>query len=185
MPQPLISKCWSWPVLWRPTTPLGNNTKNEVLFIIGDWNAKGGIQEIPGIPGKFGRGEQNEAEQRLTAFCQENMLLIENTLFQQYKRQLYTWTSSDGQYQHQIEFILCSQRWDFPGKNTGVGCHFLLQEIFLTQGLNPGLLHCRQMLYHLSCQESPKMKKLYVVSKNKIGSWLWLRSWTPYCQIQT
>ena len=72
--------------------------KKYVLFIIGDWNAKVGIQEIPGIPGKFGHGEQNEAEQRLTAFCQENMLLIANTLFQQYKRQLYTWTSTVGQY---------------------------------------------------------------------------------------
>ena len=171
--------------LWRPIRPARLTPRKDVLFIIGDWSAKVGSQEMHGVTGKFRLGVQNEAGQRLTEFCQENALVIANTLFQQYKRQLYTWTSSDGQYQHQIEFILCSQRWDFPGKNTGVGCHFLLQEIFLTQGLNPGLLHCRQMLYHLSCQESPKMKKLYVVSKNKIGSWLWLRSWTSYCQIQT
>ena len=52
-------------------------------------------------------------------------------------------------------FINIENPWDFPGKNTGVGCHFLLQEIFLTQGLNPGLLHCRQTLYHLSHQGSP------------------------------
>ena len=66
--------------------------KKDVLFIIGDWNAKVGSQEIPGVTGKFGFGVQNEAGQRLTEFCQENTLVITNTLFQQYKRRLYTWT---------------------------------------------------------------------------------------------
>ena len=139
--------------------------------------------------------------------------------------------------------------WDFPGKNTGVGYHFLLQGTFLTQGSHPGLLHYRQRLYHWSHQGrqdtwsnrqiwlwrtkqsrskanrvlpreytghrkhplsttqekilhmditrwsiltsdwlyslQPKMEKLYAVSKNKTGSRLWLRSWAPYCQIQT
>ena len=70
----------------------------NVLFIIGDWNAKVGSQEIPGVTGEFVFGAQNEAGQRLTEFCQENALVIANTLFQQHKRQLYTWTSSDGQY---------------------------------------------------------------------------------------
>ena len=69
-----------------------------VLFIIGDWNAKVGSQEIPGVTGKFGLGVQNEAGQRLTKFCQENALVIANTFFQQYKRRLYTWTSPDGQH---------------------------------------------------------------------------------------
>ena len=72
--------------------------KKDVLFIIGDWNAKVGSQEIPGVIGKFGFGVQNEAGQRLTEFCQENTLVIANTLFQQHKRRLYTWTSPDGQY---------------------------------------------------------------------------------------
>ena len=72
--------------------------KKDVLFIIGDWNAKVGSQEIPGIIGKFGLGLQNEAGQRLTEFCQKNTLVIANTLFQQHKRRLFTWTSSDGQY---------------------------------------------------------------------------------------
>ena len=72
--------------------------KKDVLFIIGDWNAKVGSQEMPGITGKFGLGVQNEAGQRLTEFCQENALVIANTLFQQHKRRLYTWTSPDGQY---------------------------------------------------------------------------------------
>ena len=67
--------------------------KKHVLFIIGDWNAKVGSQEIPGVTGKFGLGVQNEAGQRLTEFCQENTLVIANTLFQQHKIRLYTWTS--------------------------------------------------------------------------------------------
>ena len=85
--------------------------KKYVLYIIGDWNAKVGSQEIPGVTGKFGRGVQNEAGQRLIEFCQENILVIANTLFQQHKRRLYTWTSPDGQYQNQTDYILCSQGW--------------------------------------------------------------------------
>ena len=67
--------------------------KKDVLFITGDWNAKVGSQETPGVTGKFGLGMWNEAGQRLTEFCQENALVIANTLFQQHKRRLYTWTS--------------------------------------------------------------------------------------------
>ena len=70
----------------------------DVLFIIGDWNAKVGSQETPGVTGKFGLGVQNEAGQRLIEFCQENAPVIGNTLFQQHKRRLYTWTSPDGQH---------------------------------------------------------------------------------------
>ena len=91
----------------------------DILFIIGDWNAKVGSQEIPGVTGKFGLGVQNEAGQRLTEFCQENTLVIANTFFQQHKRRLYTWTSPDGQYQNQTDYILCSRRWRSsiqPGK---------------------------------------------------------------------
>ena len=68
----------------------------NVLFIIGDWNAKVGSQKTPGVTGKFGLGIRNEAGQRLIEFCQENALVIANTLFQQHKRRLYTWTSPDG-----------------------------------------------------------------------------------------
>ena len=85
--------------------------KKDVLFIIGDWNAKLGSQETPGVTGKFGLGIQNEAGQRLIEFCQENALVIANILFQQHKRKPYTWTSPDGQHQNQIDYILCSQRW--------------------------------------------------------------------------
>ena len=86
----------------------------DVLFIIGDWNAKVGSQETPGVTGGFGLGVQNEAGQRLTEFCQENALVIANTLFQQHRRRLYTWTSPDGQHQNQIDYILCSQRCRSP-----------------------------------------------------------------------
>ena len=82
----------------------------DVLFIIGDFNAKVESQEIPGVTGKFGLGVQNEVGQRLIEFCQENTLVIANTLFQQHKRRLYMWTSPDGQHQNQIDYILCSQR---------------------------------------------------------------------------
>ena len=72
----------------------------DALFIIGDWNAKVGSQETPGVTGKFGLGVQNEAGQMLIEFCQENALVIANTIFQQHKRRLYTGTSPDGQHQH-------------------------------------------------------------------------------------
>ena len=134
-------RSWSWMVLWWPTRPSTINTKRKkkVPFIIGYWNAKVGSQEIPGMTGRFGLGVQNEARQRLTEFCQENALVIANTLFQQHKRWLYTWTSPDGQYQNQAIYILCTQRWSSSIQS----------------------------------------------AKNETGSWLWLRSLTLYCQIQT
>ena len=72
--------------------------KRDVLCIIGDWNAKVGSQETPGVTGKFCLGIRNEAGQRLIEFCQENALVIANTLFQQHKIRLYTWTSPDSQH---------------------------------------------------------------------------------------
>ena len=84
--------------------------QNDVLFIIGDWNAKVGSQETPGVTGQFCLGMRNEAGQRLIEFC-PNALVIANTLFQQHKTRLYTWTSPDGQHQNQINHSLCSQRW--------------------------------------------------------------------------
>ena len=99
--------------------------KKYVFFIIGNWNAKVGSQEMPGVTDKFGLGVQNEAGQRLIEFCQENTLVIANTLFQQKKRRLYTWTSPDGQHQSQIDYIICSQRWgsSIPSaKTNGMGC---------------------------------------------------------------
>ena len=87
------------------------NNQKDGLFIIRDWNAKLGSQETAGVKDKFGLGIWNEAGQRLIEFCQENALVIANTLFQQHKRRLYTWTSPDGQHRNQTDYILCSQRW--------------------------------------------------------------------------
>ena len=91
-------------VLWRPTGLLELTPRKDVLFIIGDWNAKAGSQETPGERGKFGLGVQNEEQQRLTEFCQRNILVIANTLFQQ--ETLYTWTSPDSQDQSQTLYSL-------------------------------------------------------------------------------
>ena len=76
-----------------------------------DWNAKVGSQETPGVTGKFGLGMGNEAGQKLIELCQENALVIANTLFQQHRKRHYTWTSPDDQYKNQINYILCSQIW--------------------------------------------------------------------------
>ena len=86
-----------------PQDLLELRAKKDILFIRGDWNVKVESQETPGVTGKFGLGVQNEAAERLVEFCQENALVIANTL--------YTWTSPDGQHQNQIDYILCSQRW--------------------------------------------------------------------------
>ena len=85
--------------------------QKDVLFIIGDWNAEVGSQETPGVTNRFGLGVWNETGQRLIEFCQENALVTANTLFQQHRRRLYTWTSPDGQHRNQTDYILCSQRW--------------------------------------------------------------------------
>ena len=85
--------------------------KKDVLFIIEDWNAKVGSQKTAGVIGKFGLGIQNDAGQKLIEFCQENALVIANTLFQEHKRRLLTMTSSDGQHQNQTDYILYRQRW--------------------------------------------------------------------------
>ena len=109
MPQPVTLKKLKLNGFYEDRLEL--TPKKDVLFIIGDWNAKVGSQETPGVTGRFGRGVWNEAGQRLIEFCQENAVVIANTLFQQHKRRLYTWTSPDGQHQNQIDYILCSQRW--------------------------------------------------------------------------
>ena len=84
---------------------------NKTFHNSEDWNAKVGSQEIPVVARKFGLGVQNEAGQRLTEFCQENTLVIANTLLQQHKRRLYIWTSPDDQYRDQTDYIIWSQKW--------------------------------------------------------------------------
>ena len=98
-------------VLLELTRPSRIKPPKDVHYIIRDWKARAGSQEIPWVIGKYGLGVQNEARQRLIEFCVENGLVLASTLFQQHKRWVYTWKSSDGQYQNQIDYILCSQRW--------------------------------------------------------------------------
>ena len=114
--------------------------QKDVLFIIGDWNAKVGSQGTPGVTGKFGLGIRNEAGQRLIEFCQENALIITSTLFQQHKRRLHTWTSPDGQHRNQIDYILCSQRWRSTIQSAktrpGVDCGSDLNSLLPNSDLN-------------------------------------------------
>ena len=124
--------------LWRSTRPSRANTQKRCAFHHRGLKCKSRESEILGVMGKFDLVIQNEAGQRLIAFCQENALVIGNTLFQQNKRRLH----------------MDITRWSILKSD---------------------------WLYSLQ----PKMEKLYTVSKNKTRSWLWLRSWTPYCQIQT
>ena len=135
-------RSWSWTVLWRLTKISRNNTppqKKKFLFIIGDWNAKVGSQETPGVTGKFGLGIRNWSR------AKANRVL--------------------------------------PRERTGHSKHPLptTQEKTLHMDITRWSTLKSDWFYSLQ----PKMEKLYTVSKNKTGSWLWLRSWTPYCQIQT
>ena len=110
MPQPVTLKKLKLKFYEDLQDILEPTPKKDVLFIIADWNAKVGSQETPGVTGKFGLRVQNKAGQRLIEFCQENTLVIANTLFQQHKRRLYTWTSPDCGHRNQSDYILCSQR---------------------------------------------------------------------------
>ena len=132
-------RSWSWAVLWIPTRHSRTNTKKDVLFIIGDWNAKVGSQEIPGVTSKFDLLVQNEAGKRLSESCQDNTLGIVNTLFWQHKRQLFTWTSPDGQHPTQTNYILCNRRWrssiesakTTPGADCGSDHQLLIAKFML------------------------------------------------------
>ena len=140
-------------VPWRPTRPF-IALKEDVLFIIGDCNAKVGTQVTPGVAGKFGLGIQNEAGQRLIQFCQENALVIANTLFQQHKRRLYTWTSPDGQHRNQTDYILCSQRWrsSILSAKTRLGADCGSDhELLIAKFMSP-----------IECQSKKKKKKIWL-----------------------
>ena len=124
----------------KPTRPSRINTKKkDVLYIIGDWNAKVGSQEIPGITSKLGLKAQNVAGQRLTDCSQENALVIANIHFQLHKRWLCMWTSPDGHYRNLIDYILCSWRWRSsiqsaktrPGADCGSGHELLIAKFRL------------------------------------------------------
>ena len=151
----------------------------NVLFIIGDWNAKLGSQEIPGVTGKFGLGVQYEAWKRLTEFYQENTLIIVNTLFQQHKRKLYTWTSSDGQHQNQIDYILCSQRWRSsiqsaktrPGADCG-SAKFRLKLKKVWKTTRPFRYDLNQIPYNYAMEVTNRFKGLDLI--DRVPQELWM-----------
>ncbi|CAF3930129.1 unnamed protein product [Adineta steineri] len=113
---------------------LDNVPKKDTILIIGDWNAKVGETEVPGIVEKFELGKRNEAGDRLIEFCQDNHMVITNTCFKQPKRRLYTWTTPNGQHRDQIDYILCNRRWKSsiksvktrPGADCGTDHELLL-----------------------------------------------------------
>jgi hypothetical protein len=113
---------------------LDDAPKKDTILIIGDWNAKVGETEVPGIVGKFGLGKHNDAGERVIDFCQDNHMVITNTWFQQPKRRLYTWTTPNGQHGNQIDYMLCNRRWKSsitsiktrPGADCGTDHELLL-----------------------------------------------------------
>ena len=110
MSRPVMLKKLKLNCSMKTTRPFRTNTQKRCPFHYRGLECKSRKSKTPGVTGKFGLGIQNEAGQRLIEFCQENALVIANTLFQQHKRTLYTWTSPDGQHQNQIDYILYSQR---------------------------------------------------------------------------
>ncbi|XP_023213818.1 craniofacial development protein 2-like [Centruroides sculpturatus] len=118
---------------------VNNLPKKDALFILGDWNAKVGKEETPGHVGRYGLGKRNDAGIRLVEFCISNNLFIANTYFQLHKRRLYTWTSPDGNYKNQIDYIIGSKRWrnaiksacTRPGADCGTDHELLISKISL------------------------------------------------------
>ena len=156
----------------------------DVLFIIGEWNAKVVGQETPGITGKFGLGVQNEAGQRLIEFCQENTLVIANALFQQHKRRLYTWTSPDGRHRNQIDYILCSQRWRSsiqsaktrPGADCGSDHALLIAKLRLKlkkvgKSTRPFRYDLNQILNDYIVEVTHRFKGLDLIDRVPDGLW--------------
>ena len=145
-------------------------------------NAKVGNQEIPRVTGKFGLGVQNEAGQRLTEFCQDNALVIANTLFQ-HKRRLYTWTSADGQYQNQIDYI-CSQRWRSsiqsaktrPGADCGSDHELLIAKFRLKlkkvgKLTRPSRYHLNQIPYDYTVEVTNRFQELHLIESLMNCGW--------------
>ena len=166
-----------------------NIYKKHVLFIIGDRNTKVGRQETPGVTGKFGLGIQNEAGQRLIEFCQENALVIANTLFQQHKRKFYTWTSPDGQHWNQIDYILCSWRWRSciqsaktrPGADCGSGHELLIAKFRLKlkkvgKTTRPFWYDLNQIPYDYTVEVRNRFKGLHLIDRPPEELWTEVRS---------
>ena len=166
--------------------------------MIGDWNAKVGSQETPGVTGNFGLGMQNEAGQMLIEFCQENTLVIANTLFQPHKRRLYTWTSPDGQHRNQSDYILCSQRWrgsirsakTRPGADCGSD-----HELFITKfrrklkkvgkTTRPFRYDLNQIPYDYTVEVRNRFKGLDLIDRMPDGLWVDVHDTLQETEIKT
>ena len=120
--------------------------KKDVLFIIGDWNAKVGSQETPGVSGKFGLGVWNEAGQRVIEFCQENTLVIANTVFQQHKRRLYTWISPEVNTEIRLIIFFAAKDGEAPYSQQKQD-----QELTVAQIMNSDHLNWRKYGKELDC----------------------------------
>ena len=175
-------------VLWRPTRHFRINTQKRCPFIIGDWNAKVGSQETPGVTSNLCLGIPNEAGQKIIEFCQENVLVIANTFFQQHKRRLYTWTSPDGQHRNQIDYILCIQRWRSSIQSTetrpGADCgsdHELLTAKFrlklkkVGKTARPFRYDLNQMPCHYTVEVRNRFKGLDLIDKVPDEQWTEVR----------
>ena len=162
--------------------------KKDVLFIILDWNAKVGSQETPGVTDEFGLQVLNKAGQTLIEFCQENALVIVNTLFQQHKRRLYTWTSPDDQHQNQIGCILCSQRGRSPIQSAkarlGADCssdHELLIAKFrlklkkVQKTTRPLRYNLKQIPYNYTVEVRNRFKGLDLIDRVPDELWMEVR----------
>ena len=189
----------NWTVLWQPTRPSRTHTKkNDVLFIIGDWNAKVGSQDTPGVTGKFGLGIWNEAGQRLIEFCQENVLVIANTLFQQHNRSLDTWTSPGGQHRNQTDYILCRQRWRSsiqsvktrPGADWGSDHELLIAQFRLKlkkvgKTTRPFRYDLNQIPYDYTVEVANRFKGLDLISRVPEELWTEVRDIVQETVIKT
>ena len=149
-----------------------------MLFIKGDRDVKVGNQETPGVTNKFGLRVKHEAGQRLTEFCQENTQVIVNTLYQEHQRRLYTWTSPDGLYQNQIDYIPCSHRWRSSiqsakarlGTDCGSDHELLLAKFRLKlkkvgKTSRPFKYDLNQIAYDYTVEARNRFKKLYLIDR--------------------
>ena len=169
-----------------------------MVFHYRDWKTKAGSQEAPGVTGKFALGVQNEASQRLTEFFQENTLVIANTLFQQHKKWLYTWTSPDGQYWNQIDYILCSQKWRSsiqsaktrPGADCGSDHELLIAKFRLKlkkvgKTTRPFRYDLSQIPYNYTVEVTNRFKGLDLIDRVPKELWMEVRDTVQEVVIKT
>ena len=162
-----------------------NTKERDVLFITGDWNAKVGSQEISGVTGKVDLEIQYETGQRLTECCQENTWFIANTLFQQNKSQLYTWTSPDGPCQNQVDHILCNRKWRSsiqsvkrrPGAHCGSDHGFLIAKFRLKlkkvgKTTRPSRYDLNQIHYDYTVEVMNRFKGLGLMDRVREELWM-------------